>query len=300
MSGSTNAGDAFDLVAARRAAESTYAGIVRLVAAAQRSRAPMSRLADRYAMVFLAATVALAGAAWPWSGDPIRAVAVLVVATPCPLILAVPVAIVSGLSRAAKHGILIKGGTGAGDLGARALARHRQDRDPDARPGAHRLDRGRLGPVRPTSCCGSRPRSTRPPSTSSRKPLWTKPSAKASSSCVPGDVVETPGEGIEGRGAGPARDRRRRPLRRAAEYLGIGRFPVARRAPGRRRRRRGRGRRKVRWRPDLRRRAACRHGSAAAASRRWASSESCSPPAIGAMWPRWSRGACRSTRSDRS
>lgn len=110
MSGSTNAGEAFHLTASRRAAESTYAGIVRLVAAAQRSRAPMSRLADRYAMVFLAGTIALAGGAWLWSGDPIRAVAVLVVATPCPLILAVPVAIVSGLSRAAKHGILIKGG----------------------------------------------------------------------------------------------------------------------------------------------------------------------------------------------
>ena len=99
MSGSTNVGAAFDMLASRRAAESTYAGIVRLVAAAERSRAPMSRLADRYAMVFLAATVALAGVAWVWSGDPIRAVAVLVVATPCPLILAVPVAIVSGLSR---------------------------------------------------------------------------------------------------------------------------------------------------------------------------------------------------------
>jgi heavy metal translocating P-type ATPase len=61
-------------------------------------------------MVFLAATIVLAGAAWIWSGDPIRAVAVLVIATPCPLILAVPVAIASGLSLAAKHGILIKGG----------------------------------------------------------------------------------------------------------------------------------------------------------------------------------------------
>jgi heavy metal translocating P-type ATPase len=110
LSGSTNVGAAFDLLASRRAAESTYAGIVRLVAAAQRSRAPMSRLADQYSMVFLAATIALAGVAWLWSGDPIRAVAVLVVATPCPLILAVPVAIVSGLSRAAKQGILIKGG----------------------------------------------------------------------------------------------------------------------------------------------------------------------------------------------
>jgi heavy metal translocating P-type ATPase len=110
MSGSTNVGGAFDLVASRRAAESTYSGILRLVAAAQRSRAPMSRLADRYAMMFLAATFALAGIAWLVSADPIRAVAVLVVATPCPLILAVPVAIVSGLSLAAKHGILIKGG----------------------------------------------------------------------------------------------------------------------------------------------------------------------------------------------
>jgi len=110
MSGATNAGAAFSMLASRRAAESTYAGIVRLVEAAQRSRAPMSRLADRFALIFLGATIALAAAAWFWSGNPIRAVAVLVVATPCPLILAVPVALVSGLSRAAKHGILVKGG----------------------------------------------------------------------------------------------------------------------------------------------------------------------------------------------
>jgi len=100
----------FDFTATRLAAESTYAGVVRLVEAAQRSRAPMSRLADRYAIVFLAATVLLAAAAWLLTGDPVRAVAVLVVATPCPLILTVPVAIVAGLSRAAKLGILIKGG----------------------------------------------------------------------------------------------------------------------------------------------------------------------------------------------
>jgi len=110
LSGSTNAGEAFDLLATRRAAESTYAGIVRLVEAAQRVRAPMSRMADRYALLFLVVTIVLAAAAWDMTGDPIRAVAVLVAATPCPLILAVPVAIVSGLSRAAKLGILIKGG----------------------------------------------------------------------------------------------------------------------------------------------------------------------------------------------
>jgi heavy metal translocating P-type ATPase len=110
MSGSTNVGDAFDLVVSRRAAESTYAGIVRLIEAAQRSKAPMSRLADQFALVFLVVTVVIAGGAWLWTGNPIRAVAVLVVATPCPLILAVPIAIISGLSRAAKQGILIKGG----------------------------------------------------------------------------------------------------------------------------------------------------------------------------------------------
>ena len=106
----TNVGDAFDLSATHRAAESTYAGIVRLIEAARRSKAPMARLADRFAMAFLALTVVLAGGAWLWSGDPIRALAVLVVATPCPLILAVPVAIVSGVSRAAKAGVLVKGG----------------------------------------------------------------------------------------------------------------------------------------------------------------------------------------------
>ena len=69
----------------------------------------MARLADRYSLLFLAVTVAIAAAAWWFTGDPIRAVAVLVVATPCPLILAVPVALVAGLSRAAHFGVLIKG-----------------------------------------------------------------------------------------------------------------------------------------------------------------------------------------------
>lgn len=109
MSGSTNAGEAFDLRVRHRAADSTYAGIVRLVEAAQASKAPMARLADRYSLWFLLVTIAMSAAAWWFTGDPIRAVAVLVVATPCPLILAVPVALVAGLSRAAHFGVLIKG-----------------------------------------------------------------------------------------------------------------------------------------------------------------------------------------------
>ncbi len=111
MSGATNVGEAFDLVASRRAAESTYAGIVRLVEAAERLKPRMVRIADRYSLVFLGATLVVAGGAWLFAHDPVRAVAVLVVATPCPLILAVPVAIIAGLSRAARRGILVKGGT---------------------------------------------------------------------------------------------------------------------------------------------------------------------------------------------
>jgi heavy metal translocating P-type ATPase len=109
-SGVVNAGGPFDLRATTSASESTYAGIVRLVSAAEASSAPFVRLADRYAGAFLVVSVALAGAAWAISGDLVRAVAVLVVATPCPLILAAPVAIVSGLSRAARRGVVVKGG----------------------------------------------------------------------------------------------------------------------------------------------------------------------------------------------
>lgn len=110
LSGSTNVSTAFDLQVVRPAADSTYAAIVRLVEGAQQSKAPMARLADRYALAFLIVTVVLAVAAWLLSGEPERAVAVLVVATPCPLILALPVAIIAGMSRSARSGALIKDG----------------------------------------------------------------------------------------------------------------------------------------------------------------------------------------------
>lgn len=70
----------------------------------------MVRLADRFAMWFLALTVLIAGTAYAATGDHIRMLAVLVVATPCPLILAVPVAIISGMGKAARRGVLMKGG----------------------------------------------------------------------------------------------------------------------------------------------------------------------------------------------
>ncbi len=109
-SGVVNAGSPFDLRASTTAAESTYAGIVRLVEQAQASKAPFVRLADRYALAFVPLTLVLAGIALALSRDPVRALAVLVVATPCPLILAVPVAIVAGISRAARRGVVVKGG----------------------------------------------------------------------------------------------------------------------------------------------------------------------------------------------
>ncbi len=108
-SGVQNAGGPFDMRATTRADDSTYAGIVRLVSEAESSQAPFVRLADRYALWFLVVTLAVAGAAWAVGGAS-RAVAVLVVATPCPLILSAPVALVSGLSRAARRGVVVKGG----------------------------------------------------------------------------------------------------------------------------------------------------------------------------------------------
>jgi len=117
-SGITNAGEPFEVLATRRADESSYAALVRLVKAAESDRAPFVRLADRYAVWFLGITVALALVAWAASGDPVRAVAVLVIATPCPLILAAPIALVAGLSRAARAGVIIKGGAAIEGLGA--------------------------------------------------------------------------------------------------------------------------------------------------------------------------------------
>ena len=109
-SGTVNAGGPITLRATATAARSTYAAVVRLVQAAEGERPPMVRLADRWALWFLPITLAVAGAAWWLSGSAERALAVLVVATPCPLILAAPVALICGVSRAARMGVIVKGG----------------------------------------------------------------------------------------------------------------------------------------------------------------------------------------------
>lgn len=108
-SGVLNAGSPLEIRATASAADSTYAGIIRLVQDAESTPVPFVRLADRYSQGFLVVALVIASAAWI-IGGPTRAVAVLVVATPCPLILAVPVALVSGLSRAAHSGIIVKSG----------------------------------------------------------------------------------------------------------------------------------------------------------------------------------------------
>jgi heavy metal translocating P-type ATPase len=119
-SGTLNAGEAFALRVTATAGESTYAGIVRMVTSAQTAKAPFIRMADRYALILLPATLVVAGVAWLVAGDPVRALAVLVASTPCPLILAAPVALIAGVSQAARRGILFKGG---GPLEALAHAR---------------------------------------------------------------------------------------------------------------------------------------------------------------------------------
>jgi heavy metal translocating P-type ATPase len=116
-SGVVNAGTAFEMHATAAAEDSTYAQIVRLAAQAGAQNAPVVRLTDRYAAWFLPLALLVAGGAWLASGSPVRAVAVLVVATPCPLLLAAPVAIVSGLSRASRHGVVIRSGGALENLG---------------------------------------------------------------------------------------------------------------------------------------------------------------------------------------
>jgi heavy metal translocating P-type ATPase len=108
-SGTAATGSSFEVRALRPAAESAYAALVRLVEKTEEERAPFVRIADRYALFFLPATMVVAAVAWAVSGDAVRALAVFVVATPCPLILAAPIALMCGVSRAAKAGVVVKG-----------------------------------------------------------------------------------------------------------------------------------------------------------------------------------------------
>jgi cation transport ATPase len=117
LSGSVNLDGVLEVRASKRSAESKYAQIVRLVEEAQNQKAPIHRLADRYAVGFTIAAIALAALSWAISKDSVYALAVLVVATPCPLILATPIAIMSGIDLAARNGIITKSGAAIEQLG---------------------------------------------------------------------------------------------------------------------------------------------------------------------------------------
>ncbi|MBA3872977.1 MAG: HAD-IC family P-type ATPase, partial [Anaerolineae bacterium] len=117
LSGSVNAGDAFEMEATHLSVDSKYAKIVELVRKAQEEKPPLQRLADRYAVWFTPVTLVMCALGWLITGNPHTILSVLVVATPCPLILAVPVAIISGINRAASFGIIVKGGTAIEQIG---------------------------------------------------------------------------------------------------------------------------------------------------------------------------------------
>ncbi|WP_431218960.1 heavy metal translocating P-type ATPase [Leifsonia xyli] len=110
LSGSVNGADALRIRATALAADSQYQQIIALVAAASRSKARVVRLADRFAVPFTVFSLLLGGVAWFVSGDPVRFAEVLVLATPCPLLIAAPVAFIGGMSRSAHSGIIVRNG----------------------------------------------------------------------------------------------------------------------------------------------------------------------------------------------
>lgn len=110
LSGSVNGDTAITIKAVRESKDSQYQQIIELVKAATGSEAPFVRLADRYAVPFTVISLLIAGLAWALSGNALRFAEVLVVATPCPLLLGAPIAFISGMSRSAKHGIIVKNG----------------------------------------------------------------------------------------------------------------------------------------------------------------------------------------------
>ena len=192
LSGSVNLDGVLEIRASKRSAESKYAQIVHLVEEAQTQKAPIHRLADRYSVWFTIAAVSLAGLAWAISGDSVYALAVMVCASPCPLILATPIAIMSGIDLAARNGIIAKSGASIEQLGevdivvfdktgtltlgmpkVTAIVRVEQENQTTEQRiltkaedfiSTPRVTRGR--------CCAWLPRSSSFPRTSCRAPWW--------------------------------------------------------------------------------------------------------------------------------
>jgi heavy metal translocating P-type ATPase len=233
-SGVLNVGGPFDMRATTSAADSTYAAIVRLVAEAEKAQAPFVRLADRYALWFLPLALAVAGVGWALGG-PGRAVAVLVVATPCPLILAAPVALVSGLSAAARRGVVVKNGgvlerlaqcttllldkTGTLTVGQPALTAV----VPAAAAGRPQGGRQGLPPEEILRLAASLDQVSGHVLASA---IIAAAKARGCRLTVPHNVTETPGQGIAGQVAG------HRVALGRAEWAGIAESPGMQGAPG--------------------------------------------------------------------
>lgn len=122
MSGSISGDGALTMVATATSADSQYQSIVALVKESIAQPAPFVRMADRYAVPFTLLAYVIAGTAWALSHDPVRFAEVLVVASPCPLILAAPIALVSGMSRTSRNGIVVKSGAAIEKLAAAKTA----------------------------------------------------------------------------------------------------------------------------------------------------------------------------------
>lgn len=117
MSGSICTDGLLTIQTLRESKDSRYQQIIALVQEAERNKAPFVRLADRTSVWFTAIALGIAGLAWAVSGDPVRMLAVLVVATPCPLLLATPTAFAAGISRSAKRGIIVRNAAAIEKLG---------------------------------------------------------------------------------------------------------------------------------------------------------------------------------------
>lgn len=117
FSGTINIGIPFEMEAKKTSGDSQYAKIVQMVRKAQQEKAPLQRLADRYAIWFTPIVILVSITGWLITQNTTTILAVLVVATPCPLIFATPAAIISGINRAAKNNIVIKTGAAIEQLG---------------------------------------------------------------------------------------------------------------------------------------------------------------------------------------
>ena len=143
FAGTINLHGAMELEVERIGEDTALEQIIHLVEHAEAAKAPTQRLADKYATYFVPIVLAAAGLAWFLTGELVRAVAILVVACPCALVLATPTAIAATMGALVRRGVLIKGGIVLEKLGPPALDRLRQDRNVDIGPASHRSNRGR-------------------------------------------------------------------------------------------------------------------------------------------------------------